>query len=103
MKRLMMTVLFSVAAALSTQAQDTAIYQQQGGSIFDGVSSAIKAAAAAEGLTAPLGPVMVAANQTQAADDLKGLEAKGVKYFFAVGTSASTLAAQRPTSSGIYI
>ena len=103
MKRLLIAVLFAAAAGLQASAQDTAIYQQQGGAIFDGISSAIKSASATEGLTAPLGPVVVAQNQAQAVDDLKSLESKGVKYFFAVGTSASTLAAQRPASSGIYI
>jgi ABC-type uncharacterized transport system substrate-binding protein len=102
MKRLL-AFGFALAAAVSAQAQDVAIYQQPGGSIFDGVSAALKSACSAEGLGTPLGPVMVSQNQSQDAEDLKGLEAKGVKYFLAVGTSASTLAAQRPTSSGIYI
>ncbi len=102
MKRLL-TFGFVLAAAVALHAQDVAIYQQQGGSIFDGVSAALKTACGAEGLGVPVGPVLVSSNQAQSTEDLKALEAKGVKYFFAVGTAASTLAAQRPTSSGIYI
>lgn len=94
--------LIALTAMWSMRAQDTAIYQQ-GGAVFEGISSSIKSALAAEGQPAAVGPVMVATNQAQAVDDLKGLEGKGVKYFFAVGTSASTLASQRPASSGIFI
>jgi ABC-type uncharacterized transport system substrate-binding protein len=102
MKRLL-AFGFALAVAVAAGAQDVAIYQQPGGSIFDGVSAALKTACSADGLGTPLGPVMVSQNQAQDVEDLKGLEAKGVKYLLAVGTSASTLAAQRPTSSGIYI
>lgn len=102
MKRVLALGL-ALAFALAVHAQDMAIYQQPGSPIFESVASSIKASLATEGLPAPQGPVMVAPNQTQATEDLKALETKGAKYFFAVGTGASALAAGRPTSSGIYI
>lgn len=91
-----------LAGTLAAIAQDTGIYQQ-GGATLDAVSEALKSAQAAAGLPAPVGPTLVAGTQSQAVADVQGMEKRGVKFFYAVGTSASTIAAQNSTSSGIYI
>lgn len=101
MKRTCVTALL-LAGALAASAQDTGIYQQ-GGATLDAVSEALKSAQAAAGLPAPVGPTIVAGTQSQAVADVQAMEKKGVKFFYAVGTSASTLAAQNSTSSGIYV
>ncbi len=101
MKRIVLSVLL-LAGGLAVSAQDTGIYQQ-GGATLDAVSEALKSAQAAAGLPAPVGPTLVASTQSQAVSDVQGMEKKGVKFFYAVGTSASTLAAQSSASSGVYL
>jgi len=102
MKRLVWAGLV-FAWALGAGAQDTAIYMQGGSAVLEGAAAAIKTAQTAAGLPAPVGPVVVATTQAQATADLQDLDKKGVKFVYALGTSASTLAAQNPKSSGIYV
>lgn len=99
------TLLLLLAAALSpaTGAQDTAIYQQGGSALYESLSAALKSEHAVDGSPAPQGPVLVSTDPATAAKDIKGLEAKGAKFFYAVGPAAANLATQSPTASGIYI
>lgn len=84
-------------------AQDTAIYQQGGSALYDAIAGGIKTKHSGDGSPAPQGPVSVSTDPAKASQDMRGLEGKGARYFYALGPAAANLATQSPTASGVYI
>jgi ABC-type uncharacterized transport system substrate-binding protein len=95
-------LLVAIGLCGAVSAQDTAIYQQGGSALYEAISSAVKAEHVSDGSPAPLGPISVSSDPAQAQKDIKGLEAKGAKYFYAIGPAAANLATQSG-SAGVYI
>jgi ABC-type uncharacterized transport system substrate-binding protein len=96
-------ILLASVVSLVAGAQDTGIYQQGGSALYDSVAAAVKAEHVADGFPAPQGPLAVSTDPNQAAKDVKGMEAKGAKYLYAIGPAAANLATQSATVSGVYI
>jgi len=88
---------------LPVAGQNTAVYLQAGSPILEAAAAAIKASSPAAGLSAPAGPVLLAANKDRAVADLKDLKDKSVKYLYSVGTGPTVFATQDPDFAGIYV
>lgn len=100
---LLTVLLVALALGTAAAAQDTAIYQQGGSALYESIAGAVKAEHATDGSPAPMGPTAVSTDQAQAAKDIKALEAKGAKFFYAIGPAAANLATQSPTAGGVYV
>jgi ABC-type uncharacterized transport system substrate-binding protein len=84
-------------------AQDTAIYQQGGSTLYDAVAAAVKAQMAAEGLPAPAGPITVSTAPGEADEDIENIESKGAKFVVSIGAKATDLATRSSTLSGVFL
>lgn len=100
---LAVTLALFLSGSTAVGAQDTAIYQQGGSSLYDAIAGSLKSKHAADGSPAPHGPVSVSTDPAKASQDIRGLEGRGAKYFYALGPAAANLATQSPTTSGVYV
>jgi hypothetical protein len=96
-------VLLTLAFAGLLRAQDTAVYRHPGSDLYDAIAAAISSENAAAGNPALVATVDVTAD---GAKDLKGVkDASGnsVKYVYAIGPDASSLASNERNLWGIYL
>lgn len=92
-------LLFSFA--LAAWAQETAVYRRPGSPLFEAISQSILKESAKAGMGTPAGPVDVTPGTTGALKDLAGI--KGLKYLYAVGPDAATLAVRDPYLAGVHV
>jgi hypothetical protein len=96
-------VLFGLTLAVTAHSQDTVVYRHPGSSLYEAIASAISSENTTAGNPALAATVDVTSDGAKDLKEVKDASGKPVKYVYAIGPDASSLASNERSLWGIYL